>query len=160
MIFGMTVYTFVHVLISLAAIGSGLVVLWGLLKSNAMNGMTPFFLVMTAATNVTGFLFPFHGVTPGIKLGAISSVVLVVAILARYALHMRGAWRWVYAVTAVALLYFNVFVLIAQLFQKVPSLHALAPTGTEPPFAIAQGVVLVLFVIAGVLSALRFRPAA
>src|ERR1700742_982901 len=107
----MSTYTLVHVLISLAAIGSGLVVLWGLLRSERMDGMTMIFLVMTAATNATGFGFPFNGVTPGIKLGIISCVVLVVAILARYVLHLRGAWRWIYAVTAVALLYFNVFVL-------------------------------------------------
>ena len=154
----MSTYTLVHVLISLAAIVSGLVVLWGLLKSERMDGMTMVFLVMTAATNFTGFGFPFNGVTPGIKLGIISSVVLVIALLARYAFHLRGAWRWIYAVSAVALLYFNVFVLIAQLFQKLPALHALAPTGSEPPFAIAQGVVLVLFLVAMVMAGRRFRP--
>jgi hypothetical protein len=158
MIFGMTVYTFVHVLISLAAIGSGLIVLSGLLKSERMDGLSAFFLAMTAATNLTGFGFPFNGVTPGIKLGVISCVVLVVALLARYAFHLRGQWRWIYAVTAVALLYFNVFVLVAQLFQKVPALHALAPAGSESPFAIAQGAVLVVFLIAMVMAGRRFRP--
>jgi len=123
-----------------------------------MNGWTLVFLGFTAATSLTGFGFPFHGVDPAIIVGIISLVVLAVAIAARYAFHLAGAWRWIYAVTAVIALYFNVFVLVAQSFLKIPALHALAPKGTEPPFGIAQGVVLLAFIVAGVLAVRRFRP--
>lgn len=157
MIFGMTIFTFVHVLISLAAIATGPVVTAGLLKSERMDAMTTAYLVFTAATNITGFMF-LAGNTPAFKLGIISSVVLVVCAVARYGFAMRGAWRPTYALSAVTLLYFNVFVLIVQSFQKIAPLHALAPKGTELPFAAAQVVVLAAFVVTGVISALRFRP--
>jgi hypothetical protein len=160
MIFGLSLYTFVHVLISLAAILSGVIVLIGLWMSERMSGWTIVFLVFTAATNLTGFGFPIKGLTPGLILGALSSVVLLLALLARYRFHMRGAWRPVYVISAVSVLYFNVFVLIAQSFLKVPALHALAPTGSEPPFGIAQGAGLLLFVAGGILAVMRFRPAA
>jgi len=158
MILGMPTYTFVHVMISLVGIVSGFVVLYGLLTADRMNGWTLVFLGFTAATSLTGFGFPFHGVDPAIIVGIISLVVLAVAIAARYAFHLAGAWRWIYAVTAVIALYFNVFVLVAQSFLKIPALHALAPKGTEPPFGIAQGVVLLAFIVAGVLAVRRFRP--
>jgi MFS family permease len=87
-------------------------------------------------------------------------IVLTPAIAGFYAFHLAGSWRWIYVVGAVVALYFNVFVLIAQLFLKVPALYALAPTGTEPPFAIAQGIVLVLFILAGIKAVRRFRPVA
>ena len=160
MVFGMTTYTFVHVLISLAGIVSGFVVLYGLLSANRMNGWTLFFLATTVATSVTGFGFAFHGVTPAIILGVVSLIVLAVAIAARYVFRLNGAWSGIYAGAAVAALYFNVFVLVVQSFLKVPALHALAPKGSEPPFAIAQGAVLVAFLVLGFLAVKRFRAGA
>ena len=159
MIFGMTTETFtlVHVLISLAGIGSGLVVLFGLLAGKRLDGWTALFLVTTVATSVTAFGFPFDPLLPSHKVGIISLVVLAVAILARYAFHLAGAWRWIYVVGTVIALYLNVFVLIVQLFEKVPALRTMAPTQSEPPFLIAQLVVLALFVVLGVFAAKRFH---
>ncbi len=158
MIFGMTTYTFVHVLLSFAGILSGFVVLYGLLTANRMDNWTLVFLATTLATSLTGFGFPFNGFTPAIGVGIISTIVLLATILARYVFRLEGPWRWVYVAGSVVALYFNVFVLVAQAFLKVPALNVLAPTGTEPPFAIAQAVVLVLFIIAGFLAHKRFRP--
>lgn len=159
LIFGMTTETFtlVHVLISLVGIGSGLVVVVGLLAGKRLDGWTALFLVTTVATSVTGFGFPFDHLLPAHKVGIISLVVLAIAILARYALHLAGAWRCIYVVGAVIALYFNVFVLIVQLFEKVPALRALAPTQSEPPFLVAQLVVLALFVVLGISAVKRFR---
>ena len=106
---------------------------------------------------MTGFLFPFQGFTPAIGVGIISLVVLAVALLARYAGHLAGAWRWIYVVCATVALYFNVFVLVVQLFQKARTLHALAPTQSEPPFVLAQLAVLALFVAVSAVAAIRFR---
>jgi hypothetical protein len=154
----MDTFTLVHVVLSLFGILSGLVVLYGLLTANRMNGWTMIFLVTTVATSVTGFGFPFHGVTPAIIVGIFSLIVLLAAIVARYVFHLAGSWRWIYVVSSVVALYFNVFVLVAQSFLKIPALHALAPTGSEPPFAIAQGIVLLLFIVAGTLAVKRFHP--
>jgi hypothetical protein len=104
------------------------------------------------------FFFPFHGFTPAIGVGIISLIVLAIAILARYSRHLAGHWRWIYVVTAMIALYLNVFVLIVQSFEKIPALHVLAPTQTEPPFAITQLVVLGLFILIGLVAAIRFRP--
>jgi hypothetical protein len=113
---------------------------------------------MTLLTSVTGFFFPFHGFTPAIGVGIISLVLLAVAILARYGRKLSGAWRWIYVVTAMLSLYLNVFVLIVQLFQKVPALKTLAPTQSEPPFQIAQLGVLLIFILLTIFAAIRFRP--
>ena len=160
MVFAMTTFTFIHVLLSLIAIASGFVVLYGLATSSLMNGWTTVFLAATLATSVTGFFFPFHGVTPAIILGVLSVIALAGAAAARYGFHLAGAWRGVYVTASVIALYFNVFVLVVQAFAKVPALHALAPT--EPPsgpvFAVSQGIVLVFFVVAGILTVRRFRP--
>lgn len=121
MIFNLHTFTVVHVIISLIGIGSGFVVMVGMLAGPRLNGWTVLFLASTVATSVTGFFFPFHQFTPAIAVGIISLLVLAVAILARYVLHLAGAWRWIYVVTAMGALYLNVFVLIVQLFQKVPS---------------------------------------
>jgi hypothetical protein len=158
MILGMTPYTFVHVLISLIAILSGFVVLFAMLRSDRKDGWTMLFLVTTVATSVTGFGFPFHGFTPAIGVGVISMVLLAAAIAGRYFFHLAGRWRLIYAVGATAALYLNVFVLVAQAFAKIPALHELAPNGSEPPFGIAQGVVLLFFIVMGVLAARRFHP--
>ena len=155
----MKTFTQIHVAISLVAILSGLVVMFGLFASKRLDRWTAFFLATTVATSVTGFFFPFHGFTPAIGVGIVSLVVLAVAIFARYARHLAGAWRWMYVVTAIIALYLNVFVLIVQLFQKVPTLKALAPTQSEPPFAATQLVVLVLFIAITIVSAIKFRIA-
>jgi hypothetical protein len=153
----METFTKVHVVISLIGIASGLIVLFGMLAAQRFDRWTALFLLSTLATSVTGFLFPFHGVTPGIVVGIISVVVLGIAIFARYPQHLSGSWRWIYVVSAVVALYLNVFVLIAQLFQKVPQLKELAPTQSEPPFAIAQLGVLLLFVLLGIVARIKFR---
>jgi hypothetical protein len=154
---GMDTFTVVHVVLSLIGILSGLVVLCGLLTAKRMNGWTMLFLVTTVATSVTGFGFPFHGFTPAIILGILSLIVLTAAIAARYAFHLAASWRWIYVLGSIVALYFNVFVLVVQAFLKIPALHALAPKGSEPPFAMAQGIVLVLFILAGTLSVRRFH---
>src|SRR6266545_4409178 len=140
MIWGLTTSTFttVHVVLSLVGIGSGLVVLFGLLAGKRLHPWTALFLATTVATSVTGFGFPFDHLLPSHKVGIISLVVLAVAILARYAFHLAGAWRHVYVVCAVLALYLNVLVLIVQAFQKVPALNAMAPTQSAPPFVLTQ----------------------
>lgn len=158
MIFGMTPVLFVHVLISLIGIVTGLIVLFGMPNNNRMNRMTLVFLLFTAATTITGFILPLSGLTPPVILGIISLVVLVPTFAARYAFGMRGAWRWVYILGATIALYLNFFVLVVQSFLKIPVLNALAPTGSEPPFAIVQGVVLLFFFVTGYLAVKRFRP--
>ena len=155
---GLAIYTLVHVLISLIGIGAGLIVLYGLLRSERMDGWTAIFLLFTAATSLTGFFFPFHGVTPGIIVGILSLIVLAAAVAARYGFHLAGAGRAIYVGCAIAALYFNVFVFVVQAFQKIPALHALAPKGSEPPFAIAQGLVLIFFIGAGIASVRKFHP--
>ena len=151
--------TKIHVVISLIGILTGVVVLIGLISGRRLNGWTAWFLVTTVTTSVTGFFFPFHGVTPGIIVGIISLLLLAVAIFARYFRRFVGAWRWIYVVTAMIALYLNVFVLIAQLFQKVPALKALAPTQTELPFLVAQLSTLLIFVVLTIAATLRFRSA-
>ena len=131
--------------------------MFGLLAGQKLNRWTALFLISTVVTSVTGFFFPFQGVTPAIVVGIISLALLAVAIVARYARHLAGAWRWIYVVTAMISLYLNVFVLVVQLFQKVPALKALAPTQSEPPFAVTQLVVLALFVLLTIIAAITFR---
>ncbi len=158
MILGMTALTFVHVLLSLIGILAGLVIAFGLLTSKSLKGWTAIFIWTTVATSVTGFLFPFHRFLPSHAVGIISLAVLAVAIYALYGRHLGGAWRRVYAVTAMIALYLNVFVLIAQLFDKVPALRALAPTKTEAPFKEAQLATLIVFVVVTILTAIKFHP--
>jgi hypothetical protein len=162
MILGMSTatYTLLHVVISLIGIASGIVMLWGMLRAKRLDGIIAIFLVTTVLTSLTGFGFPFSHVTPGIIVGIISLIVLAIAIFARYALHLAGPWRWIYVITACMALYLNVFVFVVQSFEKVPSLHALAPTQSEPPFKATQLVVLVVFIILTILAAKRFHPAA
>jgi hypothetical protein len=158
MIFGITPFTFFHVLLSLIGIFSGFIAVFGMIAGKRLDGWTALFLVTTALTSLTGFFFPFHKLLPSHILGIISLVVLAFAIPARYLLHLSGAWRKVYAVTASLALYLNVFVLVAQLFMKVPSLHALAPTQSEPPFLISQVVAMALFIVLTIAAAIKFRP--
>ena len=159
MVLGMSLatYTTVHVIISLAGIGSGLIVLFGLLNGRLLSPWNGLFLLTTVLTSVTGFFFPYTKITPGIILGVLSLITLAIALFALYARHLSGGWRRTYAVTALIALYFNVFVLVAQLFEKVPAIHALAPTQTEPPFKIAQLLLLILAIVLITLAAKRFR---
>ncbi len=159
MIFGMTLgtYTFLHVLISLVGIGSGLIVMFGLLSGKRLDGWTGLFLATTVLTSVTGFGFPFEHLLPSHIVGVISLLILAVAIAARYVFHLTGAWRWIYVVGAGMALYLNVFVLVVQGFEKVPALKALAPTQKEPPFLVAQLVVLLIFAALIILAAKRFH---
>jgi hypothetical protein len=150
-------YTLTHVAISLIAIVAGFVVLAGLLRGKRLDGWTGVFLVTTTATSLTGFGFPFERLLPSHIVGAISLVVLTVAVLARYTYRLANAWRPTHVITAVAALYFNVFVLIVQTFQKVPALAALAPTQSEPPFAITQLIVLLAFLVLGYRAVVTFR---
>jgi hypothetical protein len=155
---GLTAFTLFHVAISLIGILTGFIAVFGMISGKRLDGLTAIFLVTTALTSITGFLFPFHGITPGIILGILSLLVLAVAIPARYLKHLAGAWRKIYAITATIALYFNVFVLVAQLFAKVPALHALAPKGNEPPFLISELVVMALFIVLAVAAAIKFHP--
>ena len=157
MVLGMSLPTFtlIHVLISLIGIASGLLVMYGFFVNKRLDGWTALFFMTTALTSITGFLFPYMGVTPGIKLGVISLVVLAIAIVTRYPLHL--ALRKTYVIAASTALYLNVFVLVVQSFEKVPALRAIAPTQKEPPFAIAQIAVLVLFIVLTVVAVKKFR---
>ena len=151
------IYTAFHVVISLLGILAGFVVMAGMITANPLDGWTAFFLIMTIATSVTGFFFPVRGLTPALVVGVISLAILTLAVYARYPAHLAGSWRWIYVATAVSAQYLNVFVLVVQMFQKVQSLKRLAPTQKEPPFQLAQGVVLVVFVVWGILAGLRFH---
>ncbi len=144
--------TLVHVVLSLVGIAAGLAVLYGFLTSKP-SGLTQFFLWTTIATSVTGFFFPFHGLTPGIVVGILSLIVLALAIRA------RNRWTKTFVISAMIALYLNVFVLVVQLFRKVPALTALAPTQSEPPFQIAQGAVLLIFTILTIRVTMKYHPA-
>jgi len=157
MILGLTTYTFVHVVIRLVGIGSGLVVVFGLIASKRLDGWTVIFLASTAATCLTGLFFPFHGLKPSYVVGALTMIVLALAILARYLRQFVGAWRWIYVLSAVIALYFNVFVLNVQAFLKVPALKTLAATQSEPPFQITQLVALAFFIVLAVVAVKKFR---
>ena len=152
------IYTIIHTLISLAAIFSGLVVVFGMLAGDRLDVWTKWFLVTAVATTITGFFFPFHGFTPAIGLGIISLPFLALTIFARYPKHLAGPWRWIYVIGAVICLYFNLFVLVVQAFEKIPALHAMAPTQTESPFKLTQLVVLLLSTLLAIIAAIRFHP--
>ena len=155
----LTIYTIIHVVISLVGIASGFVVMYGLFNGRQLDGWTRLFLVITVATSVTGFGFPVHQFLPSHGVGILSLIVLTLAILARYTFHLAGAWRRVYVVGAAVALYLNVFVGIVQAFQKVPALKAMAPTQSELPFKLTQLVVITLFVGLTIVAAKRFRIA-
>jgi hypothetical protein len=162
MILGMSLarFTQVHVAISLIGIAAGFLVIFGMSASKKMPAMTLLFLIATVLTSVTGFMFPYKGATPGIKIGILSLVVLLLAILARYGGKLAGGWRGTWVITAVVAQFFNFLVLVVQSFEKVPALHALAPTQKEMPFKAAQLVTLVVFLLLGVLAFRKFHPEA
>jgi hypothetical protein len=160
MILGMSTATFTefHVILSLIGIVSGIVVVFAMVAANRAPALTAIFLATTVATSVTGFMFHFASFGPPEILGVISLVVLAIAIPALYVYKLAGSWGWVYVATAVLALYLNVFVGVVQTFQKVAFFHALAPTQTEPPFAVAQGIVLIAFIALGIAAARKFHP--
>jgi hypothetical protein len=165
MILGMSLSTFVtvHVIISLIGIAAGIIVMFGMLGSNRMPGLTAIFLLFTILTSATGFLIPplvSDKLLPSHIVGALSLVLLAVACFALYGQKLSGRWRLIYVLTALISLYLNVFVLVIQSFLKIPALHALAPSvpPSEPPFAIVQGIVLVFFVIVIIGAIRRYRP--
>ena len=157
----LSAFTTLHVVISLIAIVTGLVVMFGMLGSYHAGGLTGIFLLFTILTSVTGFMFPFNGVTPGILIGILSCILLAIACLALYGQKLTGAWRWIYVLTALISLYLNVFVLVIQSFLKIPPLHEIAPGNPPagPAFFAVQGIVLLFFVVMIVQVWRRFRPA-
>jgi hypothetical protein len=160
MIFDLTTFTWIHTALSLIAMVAGIVAVIGLLGSHTLPLWTALFLITAVATSVTGFGFPFDRFLPSHWFGVISLVLLALAILARYVFHFDGMWRVIYVITVIIALYLDVFVGVVQAFQKIPALKSLAPTQSEPPFAIAQIVVLVLFVVLTIFALIRFRRAA
>jgi len=151
-------FTLLHVIISLVGIASGFIVVFGMLSAKRLDAWTGLFVLTTVLTSVTGFGFPFTHLLPSHKVGIISLVVLAIAILARYSFHMAGKWRWIYVVTAMIALYLNVFVLVVQSFEKVPALRTMAPTQSEPPFLVAQLVVLAIFIVLTIFTVKKFHP--
>jgi len=162
MILGMSVTTFTlfHVVLSLVGIAAGIVVMIGMLYAKKLETWTAVFLATTVLTSVTGYFFPRDHILPSHVFGVISLIVLAVCLYALYVRHLTGRWRWIYVVTAIVALYLNVFVLVVQAFLKVEPLKALAPTQAEPPFAIAQGVVLLSYIALGYLAVKKFHPRA
>src|SRR5216117_2048788 len=152
------IYTIIHTLISLVAIVTGIVVVFGMLAGNRLEGWTKWFLITAVATTITGFFFPLHGFTPAIGLGIISLPFLALTIFARYPKRFAGPWRWIYVIGAVICLYFNLFVLVVQSFKKVPALHAIAPTQTESPFKLTQLAVLIVSILLAIIATIRFHP--
>ena len=157
----LSAFTSLHVVISLIAIVAGLIVMFGMLGPYHAGSLTGIFLLFTILTSVTGFMFPFNGVTPGILIGILSVILLAIACLALYVMNLSGAWRWIYVLTALISLYLNVFVLVIQSFLKIPALHELAPGNPPagPAFAVVQGIVLVFFIVMTIQVWRRFRPA-
>jgi hypothetical protein len=155
----LSIFTFTHVVISLVGIFSGLVVAYALINAKQLDRWTSVFLWTTVLTSVTGFMFPFHGFKPSYTVGVISLIVLALALFALYRRHLEGGWRRTYVISAMIALYLNVFVLVVQLFRRVPALNALAPTQTEPAFKITQLLVLLVFAALTVLATTKFRHA-
>jgi hypothetical protein len=161
MVLGLSLHTFtvLHVIISIVELLAGAVVVLQMLAGRR-SGLNFLFLLTAVLTTITGFLFPYHGRTPGIVLGFITLPFLLLAAVAWYTGRLRAAWRVIYVLSIVLLLYLDAFVAVVQSFMKIPALHALAPHGNEPPFAIVQGLVLLVFIVIGYLAVKRFRPAA
>jgi hypothetical protein len=159
MMLGMTLSTFTlfHVVLSLVGIATGFIVVYGLMTGKRLDAWTATFLLFTVLTSLTGFLFPFTHLLPSHVVGILSLLMLAVAIVARYPRRLEGAWRRIYVICAMVALYLNCFVLVAQMFLKLPALHALAPKGNEPPFLIAQLALLAIFVWLTIVAARRFH---
>jgi len=149
----------IHVALSLIEIPVGLMVVYGLITNTAHGAWTALFLALAILTSLTGFPLAPFGFDPPRAIGVLTLVLAAIALIALYGFGLKGAWRWIYVVAAVATLYLDVFIAVFQAFLKIPSLHDLAPTQSEPPFLIAEGAVLVIFVVLGILSAIKFHPA-
>jgi hypothetical protein len=156
----LTAFTLFHVLLSLVGIATGFVMIYGMITARPREGWTTAFLWSTAATTVTGFLFPFHGVLPSHIFGVLTTLLLALALMGRYRYGLSGRWRRTFAISTAVAQYLNVFILVVQLFRKTPFLKALAPTESEPPFQIAQLAVLIFFIGLTALAASRFRAPA
>jgi hypothetical protein len=159
MILGLSLvqFTYLHVFLSLVGIGAGIFVVFGLLTSRRLGIITSLFLVTTGLTSVTGFFFPSTTITPGIILGVLSIIAIIMAIVALYVKKLEGPWRAIYVVSACLAFYFNFFVLVAQGFAKVPALNTIAPTMSSPAFGFAQAAVLVIFILLTVRSLKKFH---
>jgi hypothetical protein len=162
MILGLSIpaFTLFHVILSLVGIGSGFIAVFGLIGNRLLPRWTALFLITTILTSVTGFLFPFHGFDPAIGVGILSLIDLLLATIALYGGKLAGSCRGTYVITAVIAQYFNVFVLFAQLFAKVPALKAIAPTQSSPAFGLTQLVVMAAFIVLGIIAFRRFRGVA
>ena len=147
MVFGSTTFTLIHVLLSLVGIVAGLVLAGALVAGTRPARWATVFLVTTVAFG------PSHVVA------IVSLVVLTAVIVAHYVKHFAGRWRATYAAGVVVATYLNVFVLVNQLFRRIPALIVAAPTQSEPPFAFTQILVLALFVWLGVAAVKGFRAA-
>jgi hypothetical protein len=149
------VLLYLHTAISLVAIVAGLVVSADLLRGRIARLPTDTFLVTAIATSVTGYFFPFSGVTPAMIVGAVALAILALVLLARHQFRFRGAWRWIYAIGTVASLYLLLFVLVVQMFRHI---EVLQPYDGQAPFQAAQLAVLVAMIALGVLAVRRFQP--
>ena len=160
MILGLSLvqFTYLHVFMSLIGIGAGIFIIFGLLTSRRLSILTSLFLITTVLTSLTGFLYPFNGMTPGIVLGILSMIALILAIVGLYVRKLAGAWRGIYVVSVIVAFYFNFFVLVAQAFDKVPVLHAVAPSQKSPGFMIKQLAVLLIFILLTVRAVKKFHP--
>ena len=157
--FDLSTFTQIHTVVSLLALATGLIVVFGMLAGSRLNGVTAIYLLSSVATSAGGFGFPFDHFLPSHWISVLSLVLLLVAILARYVFHFAGGWRWIYVVATTLTVYFLVFVAAVQAFMKVPALRALAPTQTEPPFVYVQGGVLIVFIMLTVAALRAFHPA-
>jgi hypothetical protein len=149
----------IHVALSLIEIPVGLMVVYGLVTNIAHGAWTVLFLALAILTSITGLPLAPFGFDPPRAIGILTLVLLAIALIALYGFGLKGPWRWIYVVAAVATLYLDVFIAVFQAFLKIPSLHDLAPTQSEPPFLVAEGAVLVIFVALGIWSAIKFHPA-
>ena len=168
MIIGLSLdaFTTLHVIVTLIAIASGFVVMFGMVGSHRLPAWTAIFWLTTLLTSVTGFMFPINGFTPALGVGVVAMIVLAIGVVALYVKHLSGSWRWIYTVSAVISLYLNFFVLIVQSFENLKFINPLAPqvgppfTGaTNTQFAIAQAVALLFFIVMSIVTAIKFKPA-
>ena len=162
MVLGLSLSTFtlLHVVLSLVGIVAGIVIVIGMLGSSQLPAWTALFLVSMVLTDVTGFFFPAAALLPSHVVGVISLMALLMAIIALYVFRLNGLWRWLYVGATGIAVYLDVFVGVAQAFEKLDFLRPLAPTQSEPPFLIAQLALLSLFLVLGIVAARRFHPPA
>jgi hypothetical protein len=159
MTFDLSTFTLIHTVLSLLALATGVIVVFGMIAGSRLGGLTAIYLLSSVATSAGGFGFPFDHFLPSHFVGLLSLALLLLAILARYVFHFAGSWRWIYVVSTVLSVYFLVFVAVVQAFLKVPALRALAPTQSEPPFAYVQGGVLIVFIVLTIAALRAFHPA-